>query len=166
MPTRVLVISDTHVTADRVDGLVDRLRSQLERADVIVHAGDITDVVVLERLGEFAPVHAVLGNNDHGADLPEQLVVAIDGCEVAMIHDSGQASGRAGRLRRWFPSADVVVFGHSHLPWNESDIASDGHVQRHLNPGSATQRRLAPECTVAWIDIAGGEVVDVRHEPA
>ena len=164
MVTRVLAISDTHTTAARAGALIERLRPLLERADVIVHAGDITDTAVIDRLAELGPVHAVLGNNDLGADLPERLVVTIDGCEVAMVHDSGQATGRAARLRRWFPSADVVVFGHSHLPWNETDVDARGHAQHHVNPGSATQRRRAPACTVAWIELEAGNVLDVRHE--
>ena len=67
-------------------------------------------------------VHAVEGNNDHGLLLPERLTVDVDGCVIAMVHDSGAAAGRAARLRRWFPDADVVVFGHSHLPWHETDV--------------------------------------------
>ncbi len=166
MTTRVLVVSDTHVVAGRAPVLVDHLREQLVAADVILHAGDIVDESVLGALAAFAPVHAVLGNNDHGVALPERRVVDIDGCTVAMVHDSGDAIGRGGRLRRWFPDADVVVFGHSHLPWNETDVrAADGHVQHHLNPGSATQRRRAPRCTVAWLELEGGAVVSVGHEP-
>ena len=82
-----------------------------------------------------------------------------------MVHDSGQSAGRGRRLRSWFPDADVVVFGHSHLPWHERDVRNDGHVQHHLNPGSPTQRRGAPRCTVAWLTLDAGTVVDVRHEP-
>jgi predicted phosphodiesterase len=91
--------------------------------------------------------------------------VEIAACRVAMVHDSGEATGRAARLRRWFPHADVVVFGHSHLPWNETDIRSeDGHVQHHLNPGSATQRRRAPRCTIAWLELRAGRVLSIEHE--
>jgi putative phosphoesterase len=160
----VLVLADTHLGAGRGASLVERLAPRLEAADAILHAGDITDVSVLDDLAAFAPVHAVLGNNDHGVDLPERRIVVLGGCAVAMVHDSGPAGGRAARLRRWFPDADVVVFGHSHLPWDEVDGRADGHVQRHVNPGSATQRRRAPRCTVAWLDLADGTVRGVRHE--
>jgi uncharacterized protein len=161
--TRVLVVSDTHLGRGQQSRLGDLIAPQLEQADVIVHAGDIVDHAVLELLAEHAPVHAVLGNNDHGMRLPERIEVDIDGCRVAAIHDSGPAAGRADRLRRWFPDADLVLFGHSHLPWHETDVRPDGHVQHHVNPGSAIQRRRAPHRTVAWVDLAAGRVAGVRH---
>jgi putative phosphoesterase len=166
-PTRVraLVLADTHTGANRVDELVERLEPHLERADVILHAGDVTDASVLDALGSFATVHAVRGNNDHGIVLPDRRIVELGGCQVAMVHDSGPSSGRAARLRGWFPDADVVVFGHSHLPWHVIDVRADGHVQHHVNPGSPTQRRQAPRCTVAWLRVGDGRVVDVTHEP-
>jgi putative phosphoesterase len=163
---RALVISDTHLGAGRGDRLVSLLGDRLRVASAILHAGDITDASVLTELQRFAPVHAELGNNDTGLALPMQRVVELGGCRIAMVHDSGAAAGRGPRLRRWFPDADVVVFGHSHLPWNETHVrAEDGHVQHHLNPGSATQRRRAPRCTVAWLELLGGTVVSVQHEP-
>jgi putative phosphoesterase len=161
---RVLVIADTHVDEHGVDRLLDRLAGVLDDADVILHAGDVTSPAVLDDLARWAPVHAVRGNNDHGLDRAEQLSVALDGLEVAMVHDSGPASGRATRLRRRFPTADVVVFGHSHLPWHEIDVR-DGHVQHHVNPGSAMLRRRAPACTVAWLELADGAVREVCHVP-
>jgi uncharacterized protein len=160
---RVLVLADTHTPAHRVDELVDRLRPELERADVVLHAGDVTHPDVLEALGEFAGVHAVRGNNDHSLVLPPRRVVRIGGCDFAMVHDSGAAGGRTARLRAWFPFADVVVFGHSHLPWHVTDVDDAGHVQHHLNPGSPTQRRHAPHCTVAWVRVGGGRILDVEH---
>ena len=165
--TDVLVIADTHVDARRVDRLLDRIAGELAEADVVLHAGDITDASLLDALGPHVPrgrVHAVKGNNDRGLSLPERLSVDIDGCTVAMVHDSGAAAGRRGRLRRWFPTADVVVFGHSHLPWHEVDVR-DGHVQHHVNPGSPTLRRRAPACTVAHVLIDDGTVAAVRHMP-
>jgi uncharacterized protein len=160
----VLLLSDTHLREGDAGRLVDKLGDHLERADVIIHAGDVTDESVLTALEEFAPVRAVLGNNDRGMILPERFVVALDGCEIAAVHDSGPAVGRAARLRRWFPDADVVVFGHSHLPWHEVDVRSaDGHVQHHVNPGSAMQRRAAPNHTAAVLQLSDGVVVDVTH---
>jgi uncharacterized protein len=160
----VLLLADTHLREGQGARLVDKLFGHLERADVIIHAGDVTDASVLTALEEFAPVRAVLGNNDHGMILPERLVVGLDGCEVAAVHDSGPAIGRAARLRRWFPQADVVVFGHSHIPWYEIDVrAADGHVQHHVNPGSAMQRRAAPEHTAAVLQLHDGVVADVSH---
>jgi putative phosphoesterase len=160
----VLLLADTHLREGQAGRLVDKLGGHLDRADVIIHAGDLTDQSVLTALEEFAPVRAVLGNNDHGMILPERFVVGLDGCEVAAVHDSGPAIGRAARLRRWFPDADVVVFGHSHMPWHELDVrSSDGHLQHHINPGSAMQRRAAPEHTAAVLQLHDGVVTDVSH---
>ena len=133
----------------------------------MLHAGDITDDSVLQALRDAVgegSVHAVLGNNDAGLRLPERLTIDVAGREVAMVHDSGPAIGRGRRLRRWFADADLVVFGHSHLPWHEIDVrAADGHVQHQLNPGSAMQRRRAPACTVARVEIVEGAVGSVAH---
>ena len=160
----VLLLADTHLGEGQGARLVDKLCGHLETADVIIHAGDITDASVLTALEEFAPVHAVLGNNDSGLVLPERLVVELAGCEVATVHDSGPASGRASRLHRWFPQADVVVFGHSHIPWHQIDVSpADGHVQHHVNPGSAMQRRSSPRHTAAVLQLHDGVVADVSH---
>ena len=152
---KVLVLADTHISPARPGRrLPDAVYEMLDEADAVLHAGDVTSPELLAELGGFAPVHAVLGNNDVALRLPERLEVDLDGVRVAMIHDSGSSSGRTGRLRRWFPAADVVVFGHSHLPWNEVDPGG----QLHLNPGSPTERRMAPTKTVAWLELAEGEV--------
>jgi hypothetical protein len=161
--TRVLLVSDTHLRRGQESRLADLLATELEQADLIVHAGDIVDAAVLEMLAQHAPVHAVRGNNDHAIALPERIEVEVDGCRIAAIHDSGPATGRTPRLRRWFPDADVVVFGHSHLPWHTTDERPDGHVQHHVNPGSAIQRRRAPHRTVAWVDVVAGRVAGVGH---
>jgi putative phosphoesterase len=163
---KVLVLADTHLGPEHGERLKVLLGDRLHVADAILHAGDVTDVSVLTALEQFAPLYAVLGNNDHGLSLPERRVVELADCQVAMVHDSGDATGRATRLRRWFPDADVVVFGHSHIPWNETHVRSaDGHVQHHVNPGSATQRRRAPTCTIAWLELQAGDVVSIDHEP-
>jgi uncharacterized protein len=162
--TDVLLVADTHLGPGDGGRLVDRIADELARADVVLHAGDITDRSVLDALGAHHVVHAVLGNNDRGIDLPERVLVDIDGCRFALVHDSGAAHGRTARLRRWFPDADVVVFGHSHQPWHDTDArASDGHVQHHVNPGSAMQRRRAPACTVAHVRVEHGRVTAVEH---
>jgi len=164
MSTRVLLLADTHLGAGQAARLTDRIGPQLQVADVVLHAGDITNMSVLGALREHAPVHAVLGNNDVGLPLPERLTVDVDGCKIALVHDSGPAAGRAARLRKWFPDADAVVFGHSHIPWHEVDTcAYDGHAQHHINPGSAMQRRRQPWCTVAWLEADAGSIVGVEH---
>jgi putative phosphoesterase len=164
-PVEVLVLADTHLGPGQAPRLIERLPRSLTSADVILHAGDIVDESVLGDLARFAPVHAVLGNNDRGLELPHQWVGSIGGFEVAMVHDSGPSTGRAGRLRRWFPTADVVVFGHSHIPWHQTHVDERGHEQHHLNPGSAMQRRRQPRCTVARLRLRAGRPVEVRHVP-
>ena len=160
----VLLLADTHLGEGQAARLIAKLCGHLATADVIIHAGDVTDGSVLTALEEFAPVRAVLGNNDRNMILPERFVVELGGCEVAAVHDSGPAEGRTARLRRWFPQADVVVFGHSHIPWHHVDVRpEDGHVQHHVNPGSAMQRRAAPEHTAAVLQLHDGVVTDVSH---
>ena len=157
---RVLVLSDTHLGDHRVDRLPAAVGDAAEEADVILHAGDVTGPAVLESLATRAPLHAVLGNNDHDLRgvLPERLELELDGVRVAMVHDSGLRRGRPDRLRRWFPTADLVVFGHSHEPVAERD--GDRWL---VNPGSPTQRRRQPHPTFAVVDLAAGAVASVRH---
>lgn len=153
---RVLLLSDTHISPSRPGRrLPDRVYELLlEGVDAVLHAGDVTAPDLLHELAGFATVHAVLGNNDVELRLPETLEVELDGVRVAMIHDSGPSKGRAARLRWRFPDADVVVFGHSHLPWDETDPGG----QRHLNPGSPTERRMAPTRTVGLLTLRDGAV--------
>jgi hypothetical protein len=123
-----------------------------------MHAGDVLDAGVLDRLRQVAPVHAVLGNNDLAlvGQLPLTRLVALGGVRIGMIHDSGPSAGRAARMRRRFPDADIVVFGHSHAPCNEEGVAG----QLLFNPGSPTQRRAQPVRTLGELRIAGGAVTD------
>src|SRR5690606_16756702 len=104
-----------------------------------------------------APVEAVLGNNDHElvGILPEVAEVDVDGYRIAMIHDSGLDPGRAARVHRRFPEADMVVFGHSHLPCDAEGV--DG--QRLFNPGSPTWKRRAPTHTVGLLEIGAGRLL-------
>ncbi|MEA2704249.1 MAG: uncharacterized protein QOD63_2194 [Actinomycetota bacterium] len=164
----VVVLSDTHMRPGSTRRLPPAALDHLGRADVILHAGDIVAGNVVEELAAFAPVHAVLGNNDVDlvGELPETLVLDLDGVRIAMVHDSGQAAGRARRLRRRFPDADVVVFGHSHIPWNEPGEANQaGTTQLLLNPGSPTDKRRQPRHTLATLDLDGGRVVGAAIHP-
>ena len=109
-------------------------------------------------------MRAVRGNND-GPDIaawgaPETLEIDLGGVRVAMVHDSGASKGRGQRLRRWFPDAELVVFGHSHIPWDE---VYDG--QRAFNPGSPTDKRRQPHGTMGEIVIEDGAVVSARIFP-
>lgn len=159
----ILAVADTHLTAGRAGEIVDILGDRLGRADLVVHAGDITDPAVLELLGERCELVAVAGNNDAIDSLPERVELTIGGAQLAMVHDSGASAGRDRRLHRWFPTADVVVFGHSHLPWNRTVETSDG-VQHHFNPGSPTQKRRAPDRTVGWIEVSPDGAITCSHE--
>jgi putative phosphoesterase len=159
--TRVVVLADTHIRRSGTRRLPDTAYAHLEAADLILHAGDILVGEVLDELGGFAPVHAVLGNNDAEllGILPETRSLEVDGVRIAMVHDSGPAQGRAGRMRRRFPEADVVVFGHSHIPWDDAGV--DGQLL--FNPGSPTERRSQPDHTLGTLDLDGGRVVSRIH---
>jgi putative phosphoesterase len=151
------IISDTHLPRGSralPAACVERLRA----ADAILHAGDFIEVSVLRELEALGPpVHAVHGNVD-GPELrlllPRVRTVPADGARIAMIHDAGPAGGRLERMRRTFPDADAVVFGHSHMPLLER--AADGFAI--FNPGSPTERRRAPEHTMGVATIAGGSL--------
>jgi putative phosphoesterase len=148
----VVVLADTHIPR-RAKGLPAGLTPHLESADLILHAGDLLVEDVLYELESYALVRAVKGNVD-GWDvrLPEALEFGVEDVSVAMIHDSWPKKGRWGRMRRRFPGARIVVFGHSHIPWLEDE---DGLML--LNPGSPTDRRRAPEHTFALLRVEGGE---------
>jgi len=154
------VVSDTHLRRGWSRQLPSAALAELERADVILHAGDLVIPEVLDQLGGLAPVHAVLGNNDTElvGTLPEEVSLDLEGVRVAMVHDSGPRTGREARLAGRFPDADVVVFGHSHIPWDAAGL--DG--QWLLNPGSPTERRRQPHKTVATLDLADGRRVGTR----
>ena len=153
---KVLVVSDTHLGPDSMDRMPAEVWALADEADIVLHAGDVVHAAVLAALGERAPVHAVLGNNDHALHgrLPEVIELDLAGVRVGMVHDSGATSGRSARMRRRFPDAAVAVFGHSHDPLVER--AADGLLL--VNPGSPTQRRRQPVHTVAWLELVDGEV--------
>lgn len=159
----VVVLSDTH-SPRHWKRCPTAVAEHVARADLILHAGDVCTADVLETLAGFAPVRAVLGNNDlpEIADwgAPETLEITLDGLPVAMVHDSGPADGRVSRLRRRFPEAALVIFGHSHIPL---DSTAD-HV-RIFNPGSPTDRRRQPYGTLGLLDIDDGELRDARIVP-
>lgn len=156
----MIALSDTHAPR-RWKSCPPAVAAWLRTADAILHAGDVCTAGVLEELAQYAPVHAVLGNND-GPDVaqwgaPPTLQLELGGLKVAMIHDSGQAAGRLRRMRTAFPSVDLVIFGHSHIPLD----ASDGTL-RIINPGSPTDRRRQPHGTLGVLDIAGGTLAAAR----
>ncbi len=156
----VVVVSDTHAPR-RWRSVPPAVAAHCREADLILHAGDICTADVLDELSAFAEVRAVLGNND-GRDViawgvPETLQLTLDGLRVGMVHDSGAASGRTARMRKAFPEADLVVFGHSHIPLDET-----GDGVRIFNPGSPTDRRAQPHGTIGVLDIADGHLLDAQ----
>ncbi len=158
---RALVVSDTHLGSATLERMPTEVWALAAEADVILHAGDVTEQAVLDALAERAPVHAVLGNNDRSLErrLPQAWEADLDGVRVGMVHDSGPRAGRPGRMARRFPGADVVVFGHSHEPLVER---IDGGPLL-VNPGSPTHRRRQPVHTVAWLELgaAGGPQAEI-----
>ncbi|MBA2691288.1 MAG: metallophosphoesterase family protein, partial [Rubrobacter sp.] len=143
IPARVsplaVVIADTHIPR-RAKALPDKLLPHLGRADLILHAGDLMDASLLDELESHAPTLAVHGNLDEPDErLPETRELDLGGVRVAVIHDSGPRRGRRNRMKRRFPEARVVVFGHSHIPFLEDD----GDLLL-LNPGSPTDKRREP----------------------
>lgn len=160
---RALVLADTHLRPDRRRTLPEQVWREAGAADVVLHAGDVLTADLLEQLGELAPVHAVLGNNDLTlvGTLPEVLELELGGVTVAMVHDSGPRSGRPGRMKRRFPGASVVVYGHSHLPEDIEGIQG----QRLFNPGSCTERRRAPERTYGVLELEDGKLLEHRIVP-
>jgi putative phosphoesterase len=159
----VVVLSDTHAPR-RWRGCPPAVAGWLRDADLILHAGDVCIASVLDELAAYAPLKVVRGNND-GGDVaawgaPETLEFELDGLPVAMIHDSGPRTGRTARMHRRFPRAELVVFGHSHIPLDET-----GDGVRIFNPGSPTDRRRQPRGTIGLLDVDGGRLVAARIVP-
>lgn len=154
-------MSDTHLPR-RARDLPTQLWEEVGRADVVVHAGDWCDVATLDALSSRASrLVAVAGNNDGpelSARLPQVARVVLDGLRIAVVHDSGPASRREERMAEAFPDIDLLVFGHSHIPWDT--VAAGG--LRLLNPGSPTDRRRQPFCTFLTAEISDGVLTEVK----
>jgi len=157
---RVIVLADTHAPR-RWKSCPPAVAGWLRQADVILHAGDVCVAAVLDELAGYAPVHAVVGNNDApdvatwGARPTLELELA--GLRVAMIHDAGGADGRLRRMRTTFPHAELVVYGHSHIPL---DVREGGFGI--FNPGSPTDRRRQPHGTIGVLEIDSGSLLAAR----
>jgi hypothetical protein len=152
----VALVSDTH-SPRRWRQCPPELAGRLNDVDLILHAGDVCTAGVLDELASYAPVQAVIGNND-GPDIAAwgatpTFEAELAGVKVAMIHDSGPTKGRPARLRKLFPDAHLVVFGHSHIPWDHEEQG-----QRTINPGSPTDRRRQPRGTFGLLDLDEGVV--------
>ena len=144
------MLADTHAPR-RWRVCPPRVAEHLRTADRILHAGDVCTAAVLAELAEYAPVTAVLGNND-GPDVaewgaPRTAELDLDGLKVNMVHDSGAAAGRLTRLRRRFPGADLVVFGHSHIPLDECPRPGCGSSTRDRPPTAGASRTARSACS-------------------
>ena len=157
---RLLLISDTHVPK-RAKDIPEELWAQAEAADVVIHAGDWVDVRLLDELERRCRrLIGVYGNNDGPllrARLPEVATAELAGVRFAVVHETGQAKGREERCARAYPDADVLVFGHSHIPWDTT--AATG--LRLLNPGSPTDRRRQPHHTYMTVEVSAGRLDEV-----
>ena len=164
MATRLLLISDTHVPT-RVRTLPDAVWRAVNDADVVIHAGDWVDVATLDALESRANrLIGVYGNNDGPelrARLPEVALAEIDGVRLGVVHETGQKAGREQRADAAYAGLDLLVFGHSHIPW---DSVTPGGM-RLLNPGSPTDRRRQPVCTMMTAVADAGGIRDVTLVP-
>jgi uncharacterized protein len=161
---RLLLLADTHVPR-RARDLPAQVWAEMAAADVVVHAGDWVDVALLDEVEERSRrLIAVYGNNDGPAlreRLPEVATVDLDGLRLAVVHETGGRERRESRCAQRFPDADILVFGHSHIPWDST--AATG--LRLLNPGSPTDRRRQPVATYMTARVEGGVLLDVELVP-
>jgi uncharacterized protein len=152
----IAIISDTHMPKGE-RRLPDACLQRLAAAEAIVHAGDLSTLAVLDELRAIGPpVTAVYGNVDDAAvraALPAAAIVMLGQRTIAVVHDAGPAAGRLARMRRRFPGADAVVFGHSHIPLIET---APGSAFTIINPGSPTERRRSPAHTMAVAELDAG----------
>jgi uncharacterized protein len=157
---RLLLIADTHIPK-RARDLPSRVWDEVVDADVVLHAGDWVEPGLLDQLEASAKrIVACWGNND-GAELrrrlPERADATLGGLRFTVVHETGPASGREARMAKDYPDTDVLVFGHSHIPWDTT--ARTG--LRLLNPGSPTDRRRQPFCTYMTATVNNGALSDV-----
>ncbi|MFH8990089.1 metallophosphoesterase family protein [Streptomyces sp. NPDC017940] len=157
---RLVLTSDTHLPT-RARQLPDALLEAIGGADVVVHAGDWIDEATLDLFqARSCDLLAVHGNNDGPGlrrRLPEVARRELAGLRFGVVHETGAAKGRETRCEHRFPDLDVLVFGHSHIPW---DTTAPGGL-RLLNPGSPTDRRRQPHCTYMSVEAADGTIEDV-----
>jgi uncharacterized protein len=157
---KLLLIADTHVPK-RARDLPEQVWDEVDCADVVLHAGDWVDVALLEKIQKRAArLIGCWGNND-GPDLrarlPETADVTLGGVRFTVVHETGASAGRDERMARRYPDTDVLVFGHSHIPWDSTPTTK----LRLLNPGSPTDRRRQPFCTYMTARIDAGTLTEV-----
>jgi uncharacterized protein len=157
---RLLLIADTHIPR-RARDLPARVWDEVARAHVVVHAGDWVVPELLDELeARAARLVACWGNNDGPAlraRLPERADAMLDGLHLTVVHETGATAGREARMSRLYPDSDVLVFGHSHIPWDTTTQTG----LRLLNPGSPTDRRRQPFCSYMTASVDNGALIDV-----
>lgn len=161
MTTRLLILADTHLPK-RAKVLPEEVWSAVDEADLVVHAGDWVDVATLDELEQRSRrLLAVYGNNDHGElreRLPEVAREEVEGVRIGVVHETGDSKRREARCSEQYPDLDVLVFGHSHIPWDTT--TSTG--LRLINPGSPTDRRRQPHCTYMTAVAEAGEIRNLQ----
>jgi uncharacterized protein len=143
------VISDTHVP--HFKRLPEAVWGQFAHVELIIHAGDLSVLSVLDELATIAPVTAVQGNVEQEEvilKLPIKRQIAVGWCKIGVVHILGDSAHYARNGRQEFPAAHVIVFGHSHTPYNQKHSG-----QLLFNPGSANDRRRQPTCTIGMLSI-------------
>lgn len=158
LPLRLGVISDTHLHARDVGRLPSEILELYQRfgVDLIVHAGDMVDRAVLDRLETVAPVIAVHGNNEPmelWKVLPERVILTAGHWTIGIAHGHGGPSARKTVLTAFPVPVDFVIYGHSHIPM----IEEVGGV-RYFNPGSPTDRRWAAHFGIGVVRIDEQEI--------
>jgi uncharacterized protein len=157
---RLLLLADTHIPR-RARDLPAQVWAEVRKVDVVLHAGDWVAPELLDTLtATAARLVACWGNNDGPvlrSRLPERADVLLEGLHFTIIHETGSAAGREARMSRLYPDTDVLVFGHSHIPWD----ATSSTGMRLLNPGSPTDRRRQPSCTYMTATVENSQLVDV-----
>ena len=164
VPVSLVVMADTHLPK-RARDLPHGLWAAIDAADLVVHAGDWVDVALLDLIeARSRRLLAVHGNNDHGPlreRLPEVARADVEGVRIAVVHETGDATGRERRCAARFPDTDVLFFGHSHIPWDTTTATG----LRLLNPGSPTDRRRQPHGTFLTAVADGGVLSEVVLHP-
>jgi putative phosphoesterase len=162
--TSLLLLADTHVPT-RARRLPEQVWTAVDAADIVVHAGDWVEVGMLDAIeARAARVIGVRGNNDDAElrrRLPEVARETVGGVRIAVVHETGASRGREQRCDAAFPDTDLLVFGHSHIPWNTTSAAG----LRLLNPGSPTDRRRQPTCTYMTAHIESGALTRLSLIP-
>jgi putative phosphoesterase len=163
----IAITGDTHMPKGN-RRLPDRALELLRASELIIHTGDFTRMETVELFaGIGPPLVAVAGNVDEPAihaRLPEATTVTLGGrVRVALIHDAGIRKGRLERMRRRFPGASAVIFGHSHLPLHERADEGDPASFQIFNPGSPTERRRAPRHSMGLAEVTRGGHLELRH---